>query len=333
MRGFVSATLLAAALGSGVAPLHALAQQQTTMATATAVSLLPSRAALDKGYFKAEGLDVNIKLVRGGNDVIQALSAGSIDFGESSHAQFISAVAGNLPIVAIGVNTNGFLGKLIAAQRNAHLTNLADFKGKRIGVQVGTGVHTVLLMALERSGLKPGDFTLSNVRVNDMPAAMQGNEFDAVLAWEPHASRIVQAGRGKEVISSTGFENIAKITYPFLVLTTQKMISERPEQVQKFLNAYAKGQRLIETQRDEAPSIYRKALPTQALASVTDAALSEQIYGATRYDRVVPTDGDLVDLKQTAEFMARGKVINAIPNLDKSLNFGFARKAVASLGK
>lgn len=333
MGRFLTAGLLFTVVSFGGGATHAFAQQKVINATGVAVSFMPSRTGIERGFFKAEGLDVEVKLVRGGNDVIQALAGGTIEFGEASNAQFISAVASNLPVVAIGINSHGYLGKLIAAQRHANLSKLADFKGKRIGVQVGTGAHTVFLMALEKSGLKATDFTISNVRVNDMPAAIQGEEFDAFLAWDPLAVRMVQSGRGKEVITATQFEEIAGITYPFLILTTEKIIRERPELVQKYLNGFAKGQRAVDTQRVESIGVYRRTLPAQASASMSDEDVRSQIYNVSKFDRVLPNSGDLSDLKLTSEFMLREKTIKVMPDLNKSINLEFARKATANLGK
>src|SRR4029079_11966412 len=122
---------------------------------------------------------------------------------------------------------------------------ISAFKGKRIGVQVGSGSYILLLMALNQGGLSTSDVTLTNVRVNDMPAAMQSAAFDAVMVWEPQASRIVQAGLGTEVISPKKFEEITNIEFPFLLLTTAKMVSGRPQTVNKYLNAVAKPKRFI----------------------------------------------------------------------------------------
>lgn len=321
--------LFAAAVASGLAPLSVAAQDKATLATATAISFVPSRAGVDFGWFKAEGLDLDIKMIAGGNDAIQGLASGTLEFGESSHAQFLAAAAKDLPIVAIGLHSYGFLGKMVAAPRHANLTNLADFKGKRIGVQVGTGVHTVFLMALERNGLNPSDFTITNIRVNDMPAAMQSDTFDAVMAWDPAGLRIVQSGRGKEVISATKFEELADITYPFMILTTEKMIRERPQTVQRYLNGFIRGQRFVTSDRKGAVAIYRKYLPAQVAAKASDADLEAQIYGASRFDRLVPSEGDLSDLKRTAEFMVRQKTLQKAPNFDTAMNLTFARKAAS----
>jgi NitT/TauT family transport system substrate-binding protein len=324
-----SGLICAAAFASFLLPLSLAAQDRATLATAMAISYVPSRAAVDFGWFKAEGLDLDIKVIVGGNDAIQGLASGTLEFGESSHAQFLAAASKDLPIVAIGLNSYGFLGKLIAAPRHASLSSLEDFKGKRIGIQAGTGVHTVFLMALERNRLNPGDFTITNIRVNDMPAAMQSDTFDAVLAWEPAALRIVQSGRGKEVISASKFEDLADITYPFMILTTQKMIRERPQTVQRYLNGFRRGQQFVMQDRKGAVAVYRKYLPAQVSEKMSDAELEAQIYGASRFDRLAPGERDLGDLKRTADFLVRLKTLQKAPNLETATNFSFAQKAAA----
>jgi ABC-type nitrate/sulfonate/bicarbonate transport system substrate-binding protein len=325
---FLVGVLVGAAVFA-LGPVSAVAQDKATLATATAPSFVPSRAAVDFGWFKAEGLDLDIKMVTGGNDAIQALAGGSVEFGESSHAQYLAAAARNLPIVAIGLHSYGFLGRMIAAPRHASLTSLADFKGKRIGVQAGTGVYTVFLMALEHNRLNAADYTITNIRVNDMPAAMQSDTFDAVMAWDPAALRIVQSGKGKEVISATKFEELAEITYPFMILTTEKMIRERPQTVQRYLNVFARAQRFMISDRKGAVAVYRKYLPSQVTSTVDDAELESQIYGASRFDRLVPNERDLSDLKRTADFMVRQKTLDKMPNFDSAMNLKFARATAA----
>ena len=90
---------------------------------------------------------------------------------------------------------------------------------------------------------------------------------------------------------------------------------------------------LLDTQRAEALGIYRRTLPAQAVASMSDEDVRSQIYDVSKFDRVLPNSADLNDLKQTSEFMLREKVIKAIPDLNKVINLEFARKATVVLGK
>lgn len=310
-------------------PAHA--QERVVMGTAAAVTAVISQVGITQGLFKENGLDADLKRLPGGNDTIQGLLGGALEFAESSNAQFLAAVAKGLPVVGIALHSYGYLGKLIAAPRNASLKTLQDFKGKRIGVQAGSGVYTVLLMALERQGLKASDFVLSNIRVNDMPAAMMSDTFDAVLAWEPQAGRIVDMGRGKEVISAQRFEELADVTYPLVVMTSAKLIKDRPDFVQAYVNAFAKAQRFIHTHPAETMKIYRTLLPPDTAATVSDAEVRRQILEVIHYDHVVPSERDLNDLRRTGDFLLKEGAITARPDLEKSIDMRFARNAAAQI--
>jgi NitT/TauT family transport system substrate-binding protein len=310
-----------------LAAVPAQAQDKVTVASATAVTAVPVLIAANKGFFQQEGLTVEVKRLAGGNETINALAANTVEFAESSHAQFISASAKGLPVAGISLVSRGFFGKMIAAPRNADLTDLKQYKGKRIGIQAGTGVYTVFMMTLEKQGLDPKDFTISNMRVNDMPAVMQSNDFDAVVAWEPQAKRIVESGRGKEVISAARFEEMADITYPFILLTHRRILNDRREMVQRYVNGMARAQKFIRENRKATIDFYRSTLPPDVRSTVPDAELEEQIYGASRYDRVEFAPGDLTDLRRTAEFLAAQKTIDRVPDLGTSIDLEIGRRA------
>jgi NitT/TauT family transport system substrate-binding protein len=212
----------AAAFTLAFAP-NVLAQTSVAIGMAAGVNQVPSLVASDQGFFKEEGIDIDLKPVPRGQVAIEAVASGSIQFAESSHTSFIAAVNKGIPLVGVGVAARGYYGKFIASNENADLKTLQDLKGKRIGTQVGTGMHMVLLMLLEKEGLTEADFQITNVRVNDMPAAMAaGGNFDAVLGWEPGMQRIVQGGYGKEIITARQIEEMAAITYPFILATTEE---------------------------------------------------------------------------------------------------------------
>src|SRR5262245_57961259 len=179
-------------------PSVALAQVKVAVGMANGVNQVPSLVAAQQGFFKEEGLDVDIKPVARGSLAVEAIVAGSMQFAEVSDVVLFSAVDKGIPLVAIGAGSRGFTGKMVGAPSLGPVKSLADLKGKRIGIQVGTGVHGVFLILLQKEGLSESDFRISNLRVTDMPTAMasQGT-FDAVFGWDPMMTRIVQSGNGK----------------------------------------------------------------------------------------------------------------------------------------
>lgn len=293
---------------------------------------LPTWIGIEKGWFKDAGIDIELKEVTRSSEGLEAMAAGSAHFAEGAFPPLLAAVSGGLPFVIIAENSYGFWGKLIASPENAGLKTLEDFKGKEIGIQVGTGVYTVFMMALEKQGLKESDFVLSNVRVRDMPAARQSGRFDAVMAWEPGAGQIVSNGWGVEAISSGKFEELAEITYPYVTTTTRDMVENHPDAVQKFTDVWVRIQHFMENNKPEVVEMYRKKIGELA-KDLSDEELYQQIYHSSKFHRAVLSEADLKDMKATAAFMVKTGQLQSVPDFDTFIDMSFAEKATEAYNK
>jgi NitT/TauT family transport system substrate-binding protein len=306
----------------------ALAQDTIAIAMSSGVNQVPTLVAQDQGYFENEGLNVELKPVARGAVAIEAVSGGSVQFAESAHTTFFSAINKGLPLVGVAVATRGYFGKLIATPENADLHSFADFKGKHVGTQVGTGMHMVLQMLLEKEGLTEEDLGVTNVRVNDMPAAMAaGGQFDAVLGWEPGMQRIVQGGYGVEVITPGQIEEMAGITYPFILSAPRDYVEANPEVVQGVVNAYAKAHKFIREHPDQAVDIYKAYLDSTGGGMDRDT-VKYMMFDTDRFGGVAFTDRDMVDLVSTVDFLKRTREEMAnMPEIEDSLMKEFGNKA------
>jgi ABC-type nitrate/sulfonate/bicarbonate transport system substrate-binding protein len=296
------------------------------------INMVPSLVAQAKGYFKEEGLDVTLKPLARGSVAIEGVAGGSLQFSESAHAPFMAAVSRGVPLVAVGIAARGFYGKLVAVPKHANLKTLADFKGMKIGTQVGTGMYTVVQMIMQAQGLKPSDFKISNLRVVDMPAAMAApsNDFDAVIGWEPGMHAIVQSGHGKIIIEAKQFEDMAHITYPFLLSTTEQYRKQHADIVQKVVNAYAKADKYIRGHHDDAVKVYTAEVHRRG-GKLTEDTVRVMLFDTDRFGGAAFTDGDMKDLPQTRDFLMKIGKLKSLPPLDKILDQSFGKKAEAML--
>jgi aliphatic sulfonates family ABC transporter substrate-binding protein len=318
-----------AAFGA-IAPANAA--DKITLGRTFGVSQLPGLIAETKGFFKEQGLDVEYKAVARGNIALGAMASGTLQFAESAHAPFLAAVSRDAPFVGVGIACRGFQGNLVGSNANAKLKTLADFKGKRIGIQVGTGVHTVILMLLEKEGLKASDFQFANLRVVDMPAAMAapGNAFDAVIGWNPFMQRIVQGGFGKMIIPAAEFEKQAKITYPFLISTPKAYLKDHPDIVQKVINAYAKGHKYIRDHKEEVVKIYTDSVKKRG-GKLDEDAVRLMLFDTDRYGGAAFSDADMVDLSSTRDFLLKEGKLKSKPDLAKVLDRTYGKKGEMAL--
>jgi aliphatic sulfonates family ABC transporter substrate-binding protein len=318
-----------AAIAALVTSLPATAADKVVMSVFPTTVAAPSSVGVAKGYFTEQGIGLESQWMTRGLETIQALGTGQVDLGLASITPVLAARAKGLPIVIIGLHSYGFPGYLVASKKNSHLTRLQDFKGKRIGVPVGTGIHTVLLMAIERTGLKQSDFQIQNTRVTDMPAAMQVDGFDAALGWIPYSTRVVAMGNGKVVMTPVQFEELAEITYPMVLITTENMIREKSDTLQRFMNAWAKSEKFVDRERTETVRILRQTLGDR-IKALDEQTVTEILYGY-KHDRIALSDADIADLRNTEAFLFAQKNIEAKPGIDKLINNSFAKKAEAMM--
>ncbi len=323
--------LLRMVAAAGVAALAATpadAANKIVIGMSAGINQVPSLVAEHEGYFKDQGLDVELRPLARGGDAIKALAAGSLQFSESAHVPFMAAVDRGVPLIAVGVAARGFYGKLVASNANANLKTLADFKGKHIGTQMGTGMFTIVLMLLGKQGLKQSDFNFTNLRVVDMPAAMETNSanLDAVLGWEPGMRRIVNAGKGKVVITAKQFEQMAGITYPFLLTTTQQYRKEHPDIVQKVVNAYEKADKYIGEHHEETVKIYVSEV-TRRGGKLSDDDVRAMLFDVDRYGGVEFTPGDMKDLPATRDYLVKIGQLKSKLDLNAIVDTSFGVKA------
>lgn len=323
-------SLAVAIAGAGLAG-GSIAQEQVAIGMASGVNQVPSLVAQDQGFFEEEGLEVELKPVARGALAIEAIAGGSLQFAESAHAPTLAAIAGGIPIHGVAVAARGFYGKLIAKPEHGDLETLEDFVGKRVGTQVGTGMHLTLSILLEERGITQEELGISNLRVADMPAAMATGDFDAVIGWEPGMQRIVQGGHGVEIITARDFEELADISYPFILSAQRQLVEDSPETVQKVVNAYAKAHKFIRENPDEAVRIYKDFVDSTG-ADLDEETMRYMMFDTDRFGGVAFTDRDWRDLTLTRQYMINNEQLDdSAPEIEATMSREFGEEAEAAV--
>lgn len=139
----------------------------------------PLFVALEKGYFKDQGLDVEFIAPANPNDPPKLVGAGKADIAVSYQPQHHMHVDQGLPLVRIATLIATPLNSLVVLE-DGDIKTIADLKGKTVGYSVG-GFETLLLkVMLEKEGLSLEDVTLVNVNFSLSPSLLTG-KVDAVL--------------------------------------------------------------------------------------------------------------------------------------------------------
>ncbi|MEK9905361.1 MAG: ABC transporter substrate-binding protein, partial [Rhodospirillales bacterium] len=139
----------------------------------------PLIVAEQKGFFKANDLNVEIVAPADPNDPPKLVAAGKADLAVSYQPQLHVQVAEGLPLVRIGTLVGTPLSSLVVL-KNGPIKKIADLKGKKIGFSVGGFEDALLATMLEKHGLNLKDITLINVNFSLSPSIISG-KVDGVI--------------------------------------------------------------------------------------------------------------------------------------------------------
>jgi len=211
-------------------------------------SELPFRVALARGFFRAQGLDIQPIFVRGGPAALAALSSGEVDFAEIGGAQAIMrSHARGLDAVIIGAISNAANYQIVGSKSTR---TLEDMKGKTIGV-TGAGAFSDFAMRtfLRRKGIDPDkDLMLRAIGGSNLRAAALEKGIVAAAPFAPDDT---------VRLTRLGFPMIANLsdtlTIPQTILTARnEFLEKNPETAKSFLKALILGIQLAKFNKADA---------------------------------------------------------------------------------
>ena len=260
-RTFLAGT--AAALAVGLAPragAQAPEKPKLTLGVGGKPLLyyLPLTVAERKGFFKEEGLDVEINDFGGGARALQSLIGGSVDVVTGAYEHTIRMQAKGQDVRAL-VELGRFPGIVIAVKKDkaAQIKSAADLKGAKIGVTApGSSTALAAQYAMVKAGLRPTDAALIAVGGGaGAVAAMKKGEIDAISHLDPVIAKL-EADGDIQVLLDTRTESGTRALFggsnPAAVLYTKQDFIERdPATVQRLTNAFVKSLKWLATAKPE----------------------------------------------------------------------------------
>jgi NitT/TauT family transport system substrate-binding protein len=193
LRGLLPALIAAFA----IAP--AWAQDKVKVGAYASVSDAPLYIALEKGYFKEQGLDVEMVKIDSGAALTTLLSSGDLDAsGGSPGAGVYNAVRQGLQfrIVADKGSTlpgHGYFAFVVRKDLADQIKTPADLKGRSFavtGYKVGASSEVTIGKLLAPAGLKDTDLKMQNMTFGDIAAALGTKKIEAAVLIEPLVTQL-----------------------------------------------------------------------------------------------------------------------------------------------
>jgi NitT/TauT family transport system substrate-binding protein len=268
MMRFAAASLSLALLAA--TPLAARAQGtpgKTKLHLAAAgvgFPYLPFVVASSRGYFKQQGLDVDIGVYSGGAKALQALLGGSADFVAGAYSNTITMAVKGQKLVSFAIQADcpGFVFGVTKASHDK-IKSYADLKGKRIGVSSpGSSFHMGVNYLLSRAGVKPDDVSIIGVGSSSgAVAAARTGQVDALMSNDPVAT-ILQDGNDLFPLAAMRSPEATRATlggpYPEAsIYSTKEFVDKYPDTVQAIATAIVRAEQWL-----------AKATPEEVAAAV-----------------------------------------------------------------
>ena len=245
-------------------------------------SEIPFRAALARGFFKQQGLQIEPILIRGGPAAMAALASGEVDFAQIGGAQAVMrSRARGLEVSIIGSISNATNYQLLGGKS---IRSLEDLRGKILGV-TGAGAFSdfALRTFLRRQGIDPDkDVTLRAIGGSALRATALEKNLVAAAPFTPEDTvRLMRIG----------FPMIANLSDTLnipqsIVATRNEVLEKMPDTAKRFLKAFILGIQFARGNRVEAikagydgglqgePDIINQAYQLYAPALTADLSLN-----------------------------------------------------------
>jgi sulfonate transport system substrate-binding protein len=139
-----------------------------------------------------------------GPQMLEALNAGSIDFGSTGAPPPVFGQAAGIDLLYVGAEPAPVSSEAIFVPKDSPLRAVADLKGKRVAFQKGSGSHFLLASALRKAGLKISDIQPVYLSPSDARAAFVGGSIDAWVVWDPYFASAQQSYQVRVLSDYTG---------------------------------------------------------------------------------------------------------------------------------
>jgi NitT/TauT family transport system substrate-binding protein len=244
LKGLVKALLGAALMHAALMSVGIAAEpaQLDIAASNTWWGQVPIMLAIDKGYFKDQGIETELKNIAASGDRVAALTAGSVAFSNLGRVAAIVEMARGNKSFYFFANVDDSPGNEGCWAR----PGFADFKslrGKKVAANTSAEITMNGLLANE--GMTEKDVQFVNLPGGEMAGAIAKGDVDAACVWQPLLDGVMKAAPGGKLLGTDkdtpNFKKFGTMASPDVMIISRKLVDEQPELARKLTIAIFKG--------------------------------------------------------------------------------------------
>jgi NitT/TauT family transport system substrate-binding protein len=306
----VAASLSLLLIVQPAAPAQASAPEKVVIMVGgiTKLIYLPARLTEQLGYFKAEGLDVELLSQPAGVDAENELLSGGVQavVGFYDHSIDLQAKGKEVKAIVVFGQVPGEV-EMVATKQADTIKSMADVKGKTLGVTgLGSSTNFLTQYLANLKGVPSSQYTVLPVGAdNSFIAAIRQNRIDAGMTTEPTVSQLLKSGDAKVLIDMRNVEGTRAAlggTYPASSLYVQSAwLDTHQQEAAKLARAFVKTLQYLHTHSAEEIAAQMPKDYVGSDKALYVSALKASLHRYTA-DGKMPADGPETVLKVLAGF-------------------------------
>lgn len=209
-----------------------------------------SHIARAKGFWKEEGLNVQLSSFSAGRLALDAVLGGA-EFGTVAQTPLAMAAFRNADYKILAEITNVSNELSVIARKSSGIESPTDLAGKRVAFFSGTQSDYFLNLFLKTHGVLRGDIIEASMSPPDSVSAIINGNVDAIAVWRPHSLKAIDAlGDDAMVLSSEGI-----YTAVMTIISKGDFVESNPETINKFLRGLIKAEKFLKQNPQESIEI------------------------------------------------------------------------------
>ena len=243
------------------------------------LSFAPVYVAIEKGYFKAEGLEIDLISGGGGPQANAALIAGEVDFEQTATPEVLKMIkSGQRLMVVSGINGSLTLQTIVSRKfaeakkvspKDPLEKRVAALKGATLGaVSLGGAQELFLRYGMSLAGLSPKDVTVIRVGAGPaMMAAMENGQIDGFNVSPPTGRIVEERGSGWIWIDPDTVPEYRTMLWQVL-LAKREYVEKNPKITEGMARAVARGVNYTRKNPDETAAMLQSYFKGQPLKGI-----------------------------------------------------------------
>jgi len=206
----------------------------------------------DKGYYKAEGINLDIRSGNGSGSAHRLVANGDSQFSYGSCASMTNLAAKGAPLISVGV-IDAMGTEAIIVRPDAGVKAIGDLKGKSLLTTANAGVNTFFPLVLKNGGLTEADVKITSVPDGALVSSYLQGAGGAVglLGGLDDKPAEIKANGGADPVTFP-YSDFGVNQVGYCIVTTADMVKDHPDLVKRFMAATVKAYKEAEAKPDEA---------------------------------------------------------------------------------